>query len=167
VFMSSLVRTLKSKETLTDIPKLYNIAAAATNNMTLSSSLAHPDAMVAIAQSLADVPLDKVFFAQYPNTTALGGIYENRVAPVADKANELFAVLRSDKPYTLGATKTSRGSVDSTAKPTSKPTKKPTGTSTPRATKTPTTTSKPTKKPSVIDDIDGGRGDQVKCVKAN
>ena len=172
VFLSSLVRTLKSRETLTDLPKLYNIASAATRNMTLSSSLVHPDTMVAIAQSLADIPLEKVLFLQYPSTTALGGIYENRVAPLPAQAENLFSILRADKPFVLGEKENSRGSITTTAKPTKKPTRAPTSSPTPGATSSPTKTAKPkpTKKPvksQVIDGLSGQSAADQTCTKAN
>ena len=78
VFLSSLVRTLKSNDTLGDSVKLYGIANAATQNMLLSSNLKSLDTMVSIAKALKDIPLDSVTFVQYPGSTGQPGIYRAR-----------------------------------------------------------------------------------------
>ncbi|MET1051003.1 MAG: LCP family protein [Mycetocola sp.] len=100
VFLSSLVRTLKSSETLTDPSKLFGIAKAAASNMTLSTSLTNLNTMVSIAMALKDIPLDQVVFAQYP--TEYGDIngYEG-VLPLEGPATELFDALAADEPLTL------------------------------------------------------------------
>ncbi|MCU1406209.1 MAG: hypothetical protein JWQ43_2512 [Glaciihabitans sp.] len=104
VYLSSLVRTLKSEETLTNIPRLYSIATAATQNMTLSSSLGSLDTLVAIAQSLRNIPLERIVFVQYPGTTGVGGLYEGKVAPVIAQADKLFGFIKADEPFTLSDT---------------------------------------------------------------
>ena len=101
VYLSSLVRTLKSKETLTDLPKLYAIASAALSNMEMSSNFKHPDTLVAVARALADLDLDKVTFVQYPGKTGGTGIYAGKVQPVTAVANALFAQIRADQPFAL------------------------------------------------------------------
>ncbi|TXN27687.1 LytR family transcriptional regulator, partial [Lacisediminihabitans profunda] len=49
VFLSSLVRTVKSDSTLTDFTKLFGLATAASKNMTLSKNLSNLNTMVSIA----------------------------------------------------------------------------------------------------------------------
>lgn len=100
VFLSSLVRTLKSSETLTDPSKLFGIAKAAASNMTLSTSLSNINTMVSIALALKNIPLDQVVFAQYP--TEYGDIngYEGLLQLEAP-AEELFDALAADEPLTL------------------------------------------------------------------
>ncbi|GHD45826.1 LytR family transcriptional regulator [Mycetocola manganoxydans] len=100
VFLSSLVRTLKSSETLTDPGKLFGIAKAAASNMTLSTSLSNLNTMVSIAMALKNIPLDQVVFVQYP--TEYGDIngYEG-VLPLKTPAAQLFDALAADEPLTL------------------------------------------------------------------
>ncbi|MET0844374.1 MAG: LCP family protein [Mycetocola sp.] len=100
VFLSSLVRTLKSSETLTDPSKLFGIAKAAASNMTLSTSLSNINTMVSIAMALKNIPLDQVVFVQYP--TEYGDIngYEGLLQLEAP-AEELFDALADDEPLTL------------------------------------------------------------------
>ena len=110
VYLSSLVRTLKSGETLGDTKKLYDLAKAAFNNMELSSSLADIPTMVSIALALKDVPLERVTFVQYPGSTGGSGIYAGKVQPMTETAEALMEVLRADQPFLLEAAGDGRGS---------------------------------------------------------
>ncbi len=101
VFLSSLVRTIKSDSTLTDITKLYGLAQAATSNMQLSSYLAPLNTMVSMALVLKDIPLERITFVQYPGTTEEGGVYAGKVAPITDQADALFARIAADDSFTL------------------------------------------------------------------
>jgi LCP family protein required for cell wall assembly len=111
VYLSSLVRTLKSSETLGDPVKVYGLARAATTSMSLSNSLASVDTMASIALALKDIPLENVTFVQYPGTTGVGGIYQGKVAPIKAKADALFAKIRADEPFALATVGDGRGSV--------------------------------------------------------
>lgn len=113
VYLSSLVRTLKSADTLNDPVKLYNIANAASESMELSSNFAHPDVMVAVARALADLDLDRVTFVQYPGVFVLSepGPYQGKVKPVAAVADALFDHIRADKPFALPAAGDGQGSI--------------------------------------------------------
>jgi LCP family protein required for cell wall assembly len=110
VYLSSLVRTVKSNNTLTNPAKLYAIAEAATTNMTLSTSLKNINTMVSLALVLKGIPLDKITFVQYPSTTGVGGVYSGKVAPLATPASALFAAIKADQPFSLDSG-TGRGSV--------------------------------------------------------
>ena len=111
VYLSSLVRTLESAGTLGDPSKVYKIAVAASTSMELSSSLASPDTMIAIAQALKGIPINSIQFVEYPGTTGEGGIYSGKVAPIPGLANQLMALVRADKPFKLGTQGNNRGSV--------------------------------------------------------
>jgi anionic cell wall polymer biosynthesis LytR-Cps2A-Psr (LCP) family protein len=110
VYLSSLVRTLKSAETLSDPIKVYNLAQAATKSMKLSQGFANLDTLASIALALKDIPLENVTFVQYPGTTGQSGIYSGKVAPVKAKADALFAKIRADEPFLLSAAGDGRGS---------------------------------------------------------
>lgn len=110
VFLSSLVRTIKSNQTLTNLPKLFAIGQAATSNMQLSDSMANLNTLVSMSLVLKDIPLEKITFVQYPSTTDVGGIYTGKVAPIRDQAAALVQKLTTDQPFTLDAG-TGRGSV--------------------------------------------------------
>jgi LCP family protein required for cell wall assembly len=112
VYLSSLVRTLKSKETLTDPIKVYKLAQAATTSMTLSNSLKQLDVMASIAYRLKDIPLEDITFVQYPGTTGVTSpaMYVGKVAPIQAQADALFAKLRADEPFKLASVGDGRGS---------------------------------------------------------
>ena len=110
VYLSSLVRTVKSSDTLTNFTKLYGIAQAATTNMTLSDSLKNLNTMVSLALVLRKIPLSSITFVQYPSTTGVGGVYAGKVAPLATPAAALFARIKADQPFALDSG-TGRGSV--------------------------------------------------------
>jgi LCP family protein required for cell wall assembly len=101
VYLSSMVRTLKSSDTLSDYKKLYNLADAAITNMQLSNSLADVPTMVSIALALKDIPLERVQFVQYPGSTGGTGLYSGKVQPNEYKGNEMMALIASDTPFGL------------------------------------------------------------------
>jgi len=99
VFLSSLVRTIRSADTLSNPVKLYSLAKAALSNMTLSDSLANVDRMVSIAVALKNIDLNQIVFVQYPTGSTEGG-----VQPIESAADALNAALLADQPVTLTGT---------------------------------------------------------------
>ena len=97
VFLSSLVRKLKSTSTLTDITKLYGIAIAVTHSMTLSSSLANLDTLASIARAVAPIDLNKVVFVQYPTKLSGDGVVPNQSA-----AEVLVSAVAADRTIRIG-----------------------------------------------------------------
>jgi len=110
VYLSSLVRTLKSSETLGDPKKVYNLANAAVSNMLLSSSLASLDTMASIAFALKDIPLERVTFVQYPGLTGQSGIYAGKVKPNEVLGDEMMDLIAADQPFLLESAGDGRGS---------------------------------------------------------
>jgi LCP family protein required for cell wall assembly len=96
LFLSSLVRVIKSDGTLNDPIKLYSLAKAAASNMVLSTRLQNLDTMVSIAVALRNIDLGKVAFLQYPVVEVNGG-----VDPLTDDAATLIDALAADTPVTL------------------------------------------------------------------
>lgn len=127
VYLSSLVRKLKSSDTLGDYKKLYNLANAAIGSMTLSNSLGDVSTMVSIALALKNIPLQRVTFVQYPGTTGGDGIYSGKVKPDSYTGDQLMAYVAADQPFVLDAAGDGRGStVDPNAPaPTADPTAPP------------------------------------------
>jgi LCP family protein required for cell wall assembly len=111
VYLSSLVRTLKSSDTLGDFKKVYGLADAALGNMKLSSSLASATTMASIALALKDIPLDRVTFVQYPGLTGqTEGVYAGKVRPNEVLGEQLMEYVRADQPFQLGSAGDGRGS---------------------------------------------------------
>jgi LCP family protein required for cell wall assembly len=135
VFLSALVRKIKSDDTLSDFLKLYAIANAAIKNIQLSSNFASPDTLVSIALVLKDIPLKNMVFVRYPSVTGVGGIYTGKVAPQQEIADQLFAAIKKDKPIGLddNALEGANGGSSSdpnAPKPTDTPTTEPSSTPT-------------------------------------
>ena len=99
VYLSSLVRTLKSGGTLGDLTKVYNLAKAALQSMQLSSSLASVDTMASIALALKDIPIENVTFVQYPGFTDGDGDYAGKVQPNRELGDQLVAFVAADQPF--------------------------------------------------------------------
>lgn len=101
VYLSALVRKIKSSDTLSNLGKLYSIAQAATQNITLSENFTHLDTLVSVALVLKNIPLSDIVFVQYPGTTGGTGIYAGKVQPQTRIANALFAAIKADQPIGL------------------------------------------------------------------
>lgn len=111
VFMSALVRQLRSADTLANPVKVYGLAKAGVENMTLSSNMATVQFMQALAGTVKDIDLERINFVQYPSFTHP---YEaSRLMPDYATAEVLFDVLMSGQPFDV----TGRGEavVDATA----------------------------------------------------
>jgi LCP family protein required for cell wall assembly len=109
VFLSSLVRKMKSGSTLTDVTKLYGIATAAANSMSLSTSLASVNTLASMARAVAPISLDKFVMVQYPTTVTPGG---SGVVPNPSAATALITAVKADK--TLRLAKKQKGATDGT-----------------------------------------------------
>lgn len=110
VFLSSLLRTVKSNDTLTSPTTLYKLARAAASNMQLSQSLNDVGTMVQMGRALQDLPLAQVNFVQYPGTTGGTGVYAGKVQPSTELAAQLFTKIKADQSFSLGADSTGIGS---------------------------------------------------------
>jgi LCP family protein required for cell wall assembly len=141
VYLSALVRKIKSSGTLTDLGKLYAIAQAATQNITLSENFTHLDTLVSVALVLKNVPLQNIVFVQYPGTTGGTGIYSGKVQPLTSVANALFTAIKADQPVGLDSRALSGAHNGSTTDPNA-----------PAASATPAPTASGSAKPTLPDD---------------
>jgi LCP family protein required for cell wall assembly len=107
VFLSALLRTITSTDTLTNPAKLYGIARAAVDNMSLSTSLNNPAAITSLALTVKDIPLDKFVFVQYPTTYLESG----RVAQDVTTGDQMMQLIATDADFTLAPDSTGQGVV--------------------------------------------------------
>ncbi|MCU1403698.1 MAG: LytR family transcriptional regulator [Glaciihabitans sp.] len=107
-YMSSLMRVMKSSDTLSSPGKLIGLAEAATENVKLSTSLAPLTTMVSLALALKDLDLDQMTFVTYP--TLPDPADPNRLVPDDNLAAQLMDRVTSDESFVLGA-EALRGSV--------------------------------------------------------
>src|SRR5579875_468593 len=149
-YMSSLLRTMMSRDTFTNPGKLYGLAQAAAQNVRLSQSLASIDTIVTMALALKDMDLKHLVFVQYP--TGADPENPNKVVPNTELADALMRRVRADLPVALD--KSSLGlSTELVTKKKAAPS--------PSASATP---AKSTKAPSdVIDGLRGQTAAQQTC----
>ena len=140
VYLTSLVRKLKSKDILNNPVALYSLAQTAARNMKLSNTLNDPTTLMGVANALKAIPMNKITFLQLPAIAGLPAPYQGRVKPDYEKAQVLFDLLKADQPMVLGDVKNTGSGAE--VAPTPTPT--PTSTKTPKPTKTPTATATPT-----------------------
>jgi anionic cell wall polymer biosynthesis LytR-Cps2A-Psr (LCP) family protein len=100
LFLSALVRKIKTPETLGNPVKDYALAKAVIDNTTRSDSLNNLTTLVSMALAVKDISFDKVVFVQYPGSygSAAG---QNGVLPIRSAAQVLFTALKSDQPVSL------------------------------------------------------------------
>jgi LCP family protein required for cell wall assembly len=95
VFLSSLVRTIKSADTLGNPLKVYGLAKAAASNMQLSTSLSNVQTMASMAVALKGADLSNIVFVQFPTNYVQGG---GAVAPEPTGERALLTALQNDEP---------------------------------------------------------------------
>lgn len=118
VFLSSLMKTLKSKDTLSDPKKVYGIANVVADNMTLSTSLASIPTLASLAYSLKDIPLENITFLQYPTVYGeLNGT--SGVLPQEEAATMMMEAVFNDRAVTItgGTAPGTIGAVEQTPAP--------------------------------------------------
>jgi hypothetical protein len=86
------------------------------DNVKLSSSLTSIDTMISMAQALRTIDLDRITFVQYPGTTN-DPDFPGKVVPVKATADELFALIAADQPFSLGEGSQGVGSTTEPAAP--------------------------------------------------
>ncbi|PPF26831.1 MULTISPECIES: LCP family protein [unclassified Rathayibacter] len=100
-YLASLMRTVRSADTLSNIPALYGLAQATSSNVHLSTSLTSPATMISLALALKDVDLSKMVFVQYPALDDPD--YPGKVVPNAEVGAELMNRVLNDQPVTLAS----------------------------------------------------------------
>ena len=133
VFLSSLVRKIKSNATLSDVTKLYGLASAASQSMSLSSGLANVDTMVSIGRAVANIPLGQFVLVQYPTTLYGDGLVANDSSDAvlidAVKADKTLKLATKQTGATAGSGSVTEGSTSSpTSSATTGPSSSPTST---------------------------------------
>ncbi|GAB3586617.1 hypothetical protein GCM10027406_37050 [Leifsonia lichenia] len=162
VFLSSLVRTIKSADTLSNPVKVYGLAKAATTNIELSESLNNVTTIASMAAALKNIDLTQMVFVQYPNHYEGDG-----VAPSTDAADTLMTALKNDQPITLTGDTGVGSEADPNAPATGAPATGAPATGTP-ATGTPSTDAPTQSSSGAVDlpsDVHGQTADQRTCSK--
>lgn len=132
-FLGSMVRKVKSEDTLTNLPRLYSLADVVTKNLTIDQSLASIPSMISIATRLAKIDLAKVSFVTVPIEPYAAD--NNRVQLQQPQASQFFAALRHDTDLTASpsATPSSTGNTPSSSSSSSPASETPAATASPDA----------------------------------
>jgi LCP family protein required for cell wall assembly len=129
VFLTSLVRKLKSDGVLTNPFQMFRVGTAALENMTLSKSLTKLPVMLGMAREVNQVDLDSITFIKLP-VYDLKGPYAGRVGLVEDRARFLFDKIANDEPLIFGKANPGQGAVVADDPTEPDPTETPTPTET-------------------------------------
>lgn len=101
LFMSALVRQMQSAETLSNPVRVYSLAKAGVENMTLSSNMASIEFMQALAGTVRDIDLDRINFVQYPS---FEHPYEaGRLMPDYESGRTLIEIIASGQPFSIAS----------------------------------------------------------------
>jgi len=101
VYLSSMVRTLKSLGTLANPARLYSVADAATNALTVDTGLGGVSRLMGLAADVNKVPTDRIAFATMQTSPDPGN--PDRLV-VAGEAHRLFETIIKDRPLTPATT---------------------------------------------------------------
>lgn len=102
-YLASLMRTVRSADTLSNVPALYGLAQAASSNLHLSTTMTDPSTMISLALSLKDIDLSRMVFVQYPGSTE-DPDFPGKVVPDPVLGAELMGKVLADEPFTVAAT---------------------------------------------------------------
>ncbi|MFI1972892.1 LytR family transcriptional regulator [Streptomyces cinnamoneus] len=100
-FLSSMIRKMKSGDTLTNPKKLYDLGDAATNSLTVDTGIGSVSKLTSLAKELSKVNLKNITFVTVPvdDNPAEGKNHKTVVLNKA-KAEPLFAMVRQDVSLT-------------------------------------------------------------------
>jgi LCP family protein required for cell wall assembly len=159
-YMSSLLRKMTSASTFSDPTKLYALANATADNVSLSESMASIDTMVQMALALKSVDLDHMVFVQYP--TAEDPLNPNKVVPSTELATALMDRVQQDKA--IGLDKNALG-LSTKLSSTQKAKKTTSSTSATKSSSSSTATPEPTESadPDVLAGLRGQTAAQQTC----
>ncbi|MGG5171310.1 LCP family protein [Pseudarthrobacter sp. J1738] len=133
-FLASLVRKIRSDGTLTNVPKMLEIADTVTKNLTVDDGLANAQSLLTIGNRLKDVDLNKVAFITVPwEPSPLNP--DAWIQPKEPEAAQLFKAMREDLDLT---------NPKATTSPSATPSSTPSATSSTAASTPTSTTAAPT-----------------------
>ncbi|MFI8522725.1 LCP family protein [Streptomyces sp. NPDC085481] len=99
-FLSSMIRQMKSDDTLTSPTKMYGLAEAATNALTVDTGIGSIKKLTALAEELAKIDAKNITFMTLPVIDNPAEPKPITVVPDPVKAPQLFAMMQSDTSLT-------------------------------------------------------------------
>ncbi|WP_216590355.1 LCP family protein [Streptomyces brasiliscabiei] len=92
-FLSSMIRQMKSKDTLTDPTKVLDLAEAATSALSVDSKISDIKKLASLGQEVGKVKTKNITFTTVPVIDNTDGA---TVLPTPGKAEQLFSTIRDD-----------------------------------------------------------------------
>jgi LCP family protein required for cell wall assembly len=92
-FLSSMIRQMKSEDTLTDPTKVLNLAEAATSALSVDSKITDIKKLASLGQEVGKVKTKNITFTTVPVVDNTDGA---TVLPMPQKAEQLFSTIRND-----------------------------------------------------------------------
>ncbi|MFB7592855.1 LCP family protein [Streptomyces sp. NPDC056169] len=99
-FMSSMLRQMKSDETLTSPTKLYDLAEAATDALTVDKGIGSLSKLQDLAKELSGIDMKNIAFATLPVIDNPAEPKPITVVPHPTQAPQLFAAMKADTSLT-------------------------------------------------------------------
>ncbi|MFJ2178672.1 LCP family protein [Streptomyces sp. NPDC087851] len=99
-FLSSMIRTMKSGDTLTSPSKLFKLAEAATKALTVDTGIGSINKLSDLAQELAKVPAKNITFTTLPVLDNPAEVVKATVVVDEARANPLFTMMQNDVSLT-------------------------------------------------------------------
>ncbi|WP_460524205.1 LCP family protein [Humibacter antri] len=99
VFLSSLVRTVMTKATLTNPVKMWGLVKAAQQHIQWSDSLNNVTTLYQVAMAGKDLKYDNITFVQYP--VGSDSDYPGKVVADHSSADVLMEAIKNDQPIRL------------------------------------------------------------------
>ncbi|WP_066952341.1 LCP family protein [Streptomyces lushanensis] len=99
-FLSSMIRQMKSGDTLTNPQKLFSLAEAATKALTVDTGIGSINKLSDLAKELAKVDAKNITFTTLPVVDNPTEVVKATVVVNEAKAKPLFAMMRSDTSLT-------------------------------------------------------------------
>jgi LCP family protein required for cell wall assembly len=97
IFLSNMIRELRSQATFTNLGNLYSIADAATKSLQVDDGLAGVTNLISLFDTMNKVPTNRVTFVTMP--WELDPANTERVIPVQAQAAQMFSNIKNDVPY--------------------------------------------------------------------
>ncbi|MBR7832010.1 LCP family protein [Actinospica durhamensis] len=97
IFLSDMIRQLRSEASLTDLGNLYSIANAATKSLQVDDGLAGVTNLISLFDTMNKVPTDRVTFVTMP--WELDPANTERVIPEQAQAEQMFTNIKDDVSY--------------------------------------------------------------------
>jgi LCP family protein required for cell wall assembly len=106
IFLSDMIRQLRSQASFTDIGNLYSIANAATKALTVDNGLDGISNLMSLFDTMNKVPTNRVTFVTMP--WELDPTNTNRVIPEQAEAEQMFTNIKNDVSYSSSSSADSK-----------------------------------------------------------